>query len=397
MKCIKLNDSEVILRYYELKSSVKVAQEYGCSSETILRLLDRNHINRTGWKSKKEPHEPASRFKYSYDEIQNVFQQTKSIFDTAQKIGCSRTTVRNAIKGTELEQYINHEQNVIKITDEQLIEACKTMTCNEIAIKYGMHRESIPRRCKALGVLPLNYGESQLSGLQDNWAKLRRFGNCWHYVKSHDDLCKQTQPKFVYLESRRINTDTQLRLECKKCKNVIVRGKSSVKTGQCQCGNCKKEEDEQKNLQEKRIQLIRSFYAVAELKTPKKCECCGEVFYSQYSSCKYCSDRCKKKIRNRCKNRGKKKRKRTSSIRKRCRKYNVFYDPLVTAEKVFERDGYRCMICGEMCDPNDFSWGSSGPYHPSIDHIIALKNGGTHTWDNVQCAHAICNSYKRDL
>jgi hypothetical protein len=26
-----------------------------------------------------------------------------------------------------------------------------------------------------------------------------------------------------------------------------------------------------------------------------------------------------------------------------------------------------------------------------------LANGGTHTWDNVQCAHAICNSYKRDL
>lgn len=35
--------------------------------------------------------------------------------------------------------------------------------------------------------------------------------------------------------------------------------------------------------------------------------------------------------------------------------------------------------------------------YPTIDHIVAMANGGGHTWDNVQLAHAICNSYKRDL
>ena len=51
-----------------------------------------------------------------------------------------------------------------------------------------------------------------------------------------------------------------------------------------------------------------------------------------------------------------------------------------------------------MCNTDDNSWnGYFGAYSPTVDHIIALKNGGTHTWDNVQCAHAICNSNKRDL
>lgn len=37
-----------------------------------------------------------------------------------------------------------------------------------------------------------------------------------------------------------------------------------------------------------------------------------------------------------------------------------------------------------------------GPLTPSIDHVIALKNGGNHVWSNVQLAHAICNIIKND-
>jgi 5-methylcytosine-specific restriction endonuclease McrA len=34
------------------------------------------------------------------------------------------------------------------------------------------------------------------------------------------------------------------------------------------------------------------------------------------------------------------------------------------------------------------------PLAPTIDHIIALANGGTHEPTNVQCAHFICNATK---
>lgn len=32
----------------------------------------------------------------------------------------------------------------------------------------------------------------------------------------------------------------------------------------------------------------------------------------------------------------------------------------------------------------------------TLDHIIPLSKGGTHTWDNVQLAHMSCNAGKCD-
>lgn len=83
-------------------------------------------------------------------------------------------------------------------------------------------------------------------------------------------------------------------------------------------------------------------------------------------------------------------------IRRRCRKYGVRYDNGITKKKLIERDGNRCQICGGLCDSTDRRWGRYGALSPSIDHIIALKNGGNHEWSNVQLAHLICNLVKGD-
>jgi 5-methylcytosine-specific restriction endonuclease McrA len=36
------------------------------------------------------------------------------------------------------------------------------------------------------------------------------------------------------------------------------------------------------------------------------------------------------------------------------------------------------------------------PKAPVLDHILPLAQGGTHEPTNVQCAHFMCNSIKRD-
>lgn len=55
---------------------------------------------------------------------------------------------------------------------------------------------------------------------------------------------------------------------------------------------------------------------------------------------------------------------------------------------VFERDEWTCGICHTPIDPS--------LRHPDImaatlDHIHPISLGGSHTWDNVQAAHAKCN------
>lgn len=61
---------------------------------------------------------------------------------------------------------------------------------------------------------------------------------------------------------------------------------------------------------------------------------------------------------------------------------------------VFDRDGWVCGICGEPVD-KALQW--PDPMSVSLDHIVPLSKGGSHTLDNVQCAHLCCNMSKRDL
>lgn len=136
-----------------------------------------------------------------------------------------------------------------------------------------------------------------------------------------------------------------------------------------------------------------------ELAKDKICESCGSVFHSESPKAKYCSGTCSRRAkRHRDVAAGKTLLANSGNHRKRARIYGVAYEPGITVKKLVKRDNNICQICGEPCDANDNRWSEHfGPLYPTIDHIIAMVNGGGHTWDNVQLAHAICNSAKRDL
>ena len=58
--------------------------------------------------------------------------------------------------------------------------------------------------------------------------------------------------------------------------------------------------------------------------------------------------------------------------------------------KVFEKDNWTCYVCG-------ISTITSKKYKPNratLDHIIPLTKGGTHTYDNVRCCCNRCNIRK---
>lgn len=59
--------------------------------------------------------------------------------------------------------------------------------------------------------------------------------------------------------------------------------------------------------------------------------------------------------------------------------------------EVYERDDWLCGICRTAVDET-LTW--PDPQSASLDHVVPLSKGGTHTLDNVQCAHLVCNLQK---
>ena len=120
----------------------------------------------------------------------------------------------------------------------------------------------------------------------------------------------------------------------------------------------------------------------------RDCAVCGKQFEPKAHNSKCCSKRCHNLYHGA----------NSKGYRRRARKYGVEHDPTITLEAVFIRDGGVCQICGDRCDYESVSANGKGVGHlyPTIDHINPLKNGGSHTWDNVQLAHHFCNSKKRE-
>lgn len=64
----------------------------------------------------------------------------------------------------------------------------------------------------------------------------------------------------------------------------------------------------------------------------------------------------------------------------------------VRARDVFERDGWRCYLCGRST-PEHLLKTSRGD-GPTLDHVIPLSRGGTHDMANLRCCCRACNAGK---
>jgi 5-methylcytosine-specific restriction endonuclease McrA len=80
----------------------------------------------------------------------------------------------------------------------------------------------------------------------------------------------------------------------------------------------------------------------------------------------------------------------TGNHRKRARKAGVHYET-VNKQRVFERDGYRCYICGRK---TSIRGGPFSPRYPTLDHLVPFACGGPHTYANTACACRECNTRK---
>ena len=112
-----------------------------------------------------------------------------------------------------------------------------------------------------------------------------------------------------------------------------------------------------------------------------ECAYCGEKFLQKSKNQYCCSETCKNKYKFHNK-----------SIIERCEKYGVTkIDDTITLPKVYNKYNGICYICGKKTNIHGSQYDDD---YPNVEHVKALYNGGTHTWNNVKLACRACNMIK---
>lgn len=125
----------------------------------------------------------------------------------------------------------------------------------------------------------------------------------------------------------------------------------------------------------------RSTYVPSEHPS-RACERCGETYSAWVPFQRYCSHSCERKVSNH---------RRGSGHMHRARRYGVEWER-VNPTLVFERDGWRCQLCGKHTPKA--RRGTHYANAPELDHRVPMSCGGSHTYSNTQTACRACNARK---
>ena len=376
-----MDESLVIELYSKYDSCRMVAEEFGVSSETIRRILIKNGIKRKGNRQRCDyPKRPSKKYCPALVGmlIGVLGLDAKKVSDTLAIPYCSVLSILDRKypylkigKGNKyrnvLEKYAGTDITICEIARRENL---SQSGLNGYALRHG-------------------YKERNPNG---NGTELG------HEIQRNRAIAKLTEK--AKSDSGEYIDHTHTIFRCNECGTVFKR--TRVYTYPICCPTCRDAETIERKKQHEREQeqerLDRERERAEELAKDKICESCGHVFHSENKTAKYCSGTCSRREKRRRDTKAGKMKLRGFGHRKRARLHGVAYDPSVRLDRLIKRDSNTCQICGLPCDKNDNRWSKSfGPLYPTIDHIIAMVNGGSHTWDNVQLAHAFCNSAKRDL
>lgn len=159
-------------------------------------------------------------------------------------------------------------------------------------------------------------------------------------------------------------------LYCEICGDVIVgRGKHVCSD------ECRKEMERRRSFQSNKSK---------KLLIERKCKECEKLFIPEYGNKRrdFCSDKCLGKFTRRGNPR---------KSKERADHFGVLYE-YINVFRVFDRDGWRCQICGKKTPKKNR--GTCYSNAPELDHRVPMSKGGGHIYENVQCACRKCNGLK---
>lgn len=264
-------------------------------------------------------------------------------------------------------------------------------TMQEVAERFGLSKTSVQRICK--GIAPqqaINHNPPKNKGT----------------LKADEDVARfigERMPEAEYAGNY-TGADGRADIKCKTCGTVFNRSMISIRKGHCSCPTCReaelakvkeqrriaKESERKRKENERKLQAERKaekeLRSIAWKNRPyHECTVCGTLTQNP----KYCCIACRNRAYN-----SQHEHKRRAVIKAQ------MVDKDITVEGLYRRDNGVCKICGRRCNWDDYTikMGNkiAGDWYPSIDHIIPLRHGGLHSWDNVQLAHRRCNYLKGD-
>lgn len=325
----------------------------------------------------------------------------KSSTEIGRIIGISTSTVHRVLKskyGASSPREIKGTDEVIDAIEREYLAGASTY---QLGDKYGVHHATISKWMARRGhYRGKGWFDSSHSLPEQSALAVAKGAAKGHETKRKKAIDKRT----VEIEKLTDGTISlvsyenkyDITLKCNIC-GCVFKKLSAIRGSVPRCPDCYEKELREKERRKRDKTAAWEAKQAVEYKKDKVCESCGSVFHSSSDTAKFCSSKCRKREHDRrYREKGKGRFGRGSHCH-RARHYGVAYEYGITLKKVIERDGNVCQICGRECDSSDLRWGTCGPLYPTIDHITAMANGGGHTWGNVQLAHAICNSLKRDL
>lgn len=255
-------------------------------------------------------------------------------------------------------------------------------TNREVAERFGLSIDRTKVICR--GIAPQKTKPTNKGVLQDLDNVIR--------------IINERAPGFEYAGNY-TGSNGHVDLRCKKCGHIHTHSWHGIRhKGAKDCPNCLEIEKQNRQTVERFARLANKIITEELKKRDKRgkevvrlltrivklhrCPVCGTITDKQY-----CSTKCCRKVTEARKD---------ANRRKKIK--NALIDKDINLERLYNRDGGVCAICGGKCDWSDHQYRGRyfivGKDYPSIDHIIPLAKGGTHSWDNVQLAHFACNSAK---
>lgn len=344
----------------ELREKIKLLHERGLTNTEIAKELGYSKI---------------SSISYLLKEI-----GIKSNYDSNKKLRDIMKSEEYALLVAKIKEKINEEpqrklQEELNISKGQL----KTILKDEkIEVKLT---EAIKRGKKA--ALSLKEREKAFAEELNQKDKTKIYHHGFKNIDSHVYIKCLICGSVYEINAHAVRNKCKS-IHCKKCseQNKALRQKELD-------AERKKNEAERKRNKEKqdRLRQLKKYLANSKQLTFNVCSHCGKLFVGTN---KYCSKRCAERNHEQRKTR----------LRIERAKENGKVDYGITLDKLITRDKNICYICNKECNESDYTYQGknfiAGDYYPSIDHVIPIAKGGTHTWNNVKLAHRICNSIKSD-